>query len=159
MQWYNLAYKQSRIFQLTHSAGHSIGSHSLGSTYSVLECRYGTSSKSGQYEHFFRFERGRWLWDEETQLRQRYRTFNIEGLKNVAAASVGAKTCVSITKLAEGGFNKVFRLQMNDGQSVIGRIPNPIVGPAARIVSSEVATMAFVCSWSSRYRLYSADVR
>lgn len=33
-----------------------------------------------------------------------------------------------MAKLAEGGYNKVFRLVMDDGKSVLARIPNPHVG-------------------------------
>jgi hypothetical protein len=49
-----------------------------------------------------------------------------------------------MVKLAEGGYNKVFRLSMNDGKIVIARIPNPNAGPAFFTTASEVATMEFV---------------
>jgi hypothetical protein len=49
-----------------------------------------------------------------------------------------------MTKLAEGGYNKVFRLDMNDGKSVLARIPNPNAGPSFYTTASEVATMEFV---------------
>ncbi|GAB7355411.1 hypothetical protein MBLNU459_g5928t1 [Dothideomycetes sp. NU459] len=116
---------------------------------------------SAKYEEFFRYTSGRWLWDEEEQLRDRYKRFNVEGLKSVAAASVGAKACVSITKLAEGGSNKVFRLVMDDSSVVIARIPTPNAGPPFKTTASEVATMDFartileipvpkVFSWSAQ---------
>ncbi|KAJ5551863.1 hypothetical protein N7461_006561 [Penicillium sp. DV-2018c] len=73
-----------------------------------------------EHEHFFRYTSGRWLWDEEQQLRD---------------------SCISITKLGEGGYNKVFRLIMNDGKTVLARIPNPNAGPAFYSTASEVATM------------------
>ncbi|PYI15295.1 hypothetical protein BO99DRAFT_436532 [Aspergillus violaceofuscus CBS 115571] len=44
-------------------------------------------------------------------------------------------------KLAEGGYNKVFRFIMNDGKTVLARIPNPNAGPAFYTTASEVATM------------------
>lgn len=47
-------------------------------------------------------------------------------------------------KLAEGGYNKVFRLVMDDGMAVIARIPNPNAGPRFYTTASEVATMEFV---------------
>lgn len=49
-----------------------------------------------------------------------------------------------MTKLAEGGFNKVFRLVMDNGSVAIARIPNPNAGPAFKTTASEVATMDFV---------------
>lgn len=103
-----------------------------------------TVSKSQQYEQFFRYTNGRWLWDEEDRLRERYTKFNVEELKRVAAESIGAKTCASMVKLAEGGYNKVFRLVMDNGSVAIARIPCPNSGPAFKTTASEVATMDFV---------------
>lgn len=96
------------------------------------------------YEDFFRYSSGRWLWDEEAQLRKRYKRFNVHELKRIAASSIGAQACMSMTKLAEGGFNKVFRLVMDDNSIVIARIPNPNAGPPFKTTASEVATMDFV---------------
>lgn len=56
------------------------------------------------HEDFFRYTSGRWLWNEEEQLQERYKRFDVEELNKVAAASIGAQVCVSISKLAEGGF-------------------------------------------------------
>jgi hypothetical protein len=103
-----------------------------------------SANSASPYEHFFHYTSGRWLWDEESQLRERYLVFNVQELQRVAAESVGAQCCVSITKLAEGGYNKVFRLVMDNGSVAIARIPNPNAGPAQRTTASEVATMDFV---------------
>jgi hypothetical protein len=97
-------------------------------------------------EDYYRYTSGRWLWNEDSQLRERYNRFNVSELKKVAAKTIGAKTCMSMIKLAEGGFNKVFRLVMDDGTVVIARIPNPNAGPPFKTTASEVATMDFV-SW------------
>ncbi|OAL34317.1 adenosinetriphosphatase [Fonsecaea nubica] len=94
-------------------------------------------------ESFYRYSGGRWLWDEEKQLQARYRQFNVPELQRLAAKSVGAQACVSMVKLAEGGFNRVFRLVMDDESVVIARIPYPIAGLAFRSTASEVATMDF----------------
>jgi hypothetical protein len=69
-----------------------------------------------EHEDFFRHTSGRWLWDEQQQLRDRYHVFNVAELQRVAAKSVGSKSCASMTKLAEGQYNKDFRLVMNDGK-------------------------------------------
>lgn len=98
------------------------------------------------YEHFFRYTSGRWLWDEEQQLRDRYKAFNVAELQIVAAQAIGSGNCVSMMKLAEGGYNKVFRLLMDDGKQVLARIPNPNAGPPFYTTASEVATMQFVSS-------------
>ncbi len=96
------------------------------------------------HEHLFRYTSGRWLWNEEEQLSARFRRFNVEQLKQTAARSVGAKSCTSIEKIGQGGYNKVFRLTTDDGRAVIARIPNPNAGPAFLTTASEVATMDFV---------------
>jgi len=107
--------------------------------------RYQMSTRSdSQYEEFFRYTSGRWIWDEEQQLRDRFRRFDVPELQRVAAASVGASKCISMTKMAEGSFNKVFRLLMDNGRVAIARIPNPNAGPAYYTTASEVATMDFV---------------
>jgi hypothetical protein len=97
-----------------------------------------------EHEEFFRYTSGRWLWDEQKQLRDRYNTFNVAELQRVAAKGVGSKSCASMMKLAEGQYNKVFRLVMNDGRVAIASLPNPNAGPSFYATASEVATMEFV---------------
>lgn len=111
-------------------------------------CRAGAASHS-EYGPFFRYTSGRWLWDEQQQLRDRYRVFNVVALQNLAAKATGSDGCISMTKLSEGGFNKVFRLLMNNGKTALARIPNPNAGPPFYTTASEVATMEYV-SWSCR---------
>lgn len=106
-------------------------------------CATNTASHP-EHENLFHYNSGRWLWDEEQQLCDRYKAFNVTELRNLAAKAIGADRCVSITKLAEGGFNKVFRLLMHDGKSVLARIPNPNAGPSFYTTASEVATVEFV---------------
>ncbi|PKX96841.1 uncharacterized protein P174DRAFT_428356 [Aspergillus novofumigatus IBT 16806] len=92
----------------------------------------------------FRTTRKRiWLWNEDIQLRNRSKQFNVSELKATATRSVGAKACVSMSKTAEGGFNKVSRLVLDDNSTVIARIPYPNVGRSCTTTASEVATMEF----------------
>ncbi|KAH9879800.1 hypothetical protein J1614_001824 [Plenodomus biglobosus] len=118
-------------------------------------------SSNAEHEEFYRYISGRWLWDEDVQLRDRYRKFNVEALKLIAMKSVGADACQSIVKLAEGGFNKFFRLMMSNDAVVIARTPNPNAGTPFMTTASEVATMEFaqdvldipvpkVLAWSGR---------
>ncbi|KAK8217850.1 kinase-like domain-containing protein [Phyllosticta capitalensis] len=93
------------------------------------------------FEHLFRYDAGRWLWNEEKRLRERYKRFNVPELQKAAAKKVGAEKCVSISKLAEGGSNRVFRLAMDNGASVIARIPRPVSQAQSRMMASEVAAI------------------
>ena len=103
-----------------------------------------TAEPDPDFEHLFQYTSGRWLWDEEQQLRDRYKVFNVAELQSLAAKAIGSDGCISITKLGEGGYNKVFRLVMGDGRAVLARIPNPNAGPPFNTTASEVATMEFV---------------
>lgn len=103
-----------------------------------------SSNNGADNEEFFRYTSGRWLWNEQERLRERYRPFDVDRLKDIAAHVTGAQRCVTMCKLAEGGFNKVFRLTMNDGQTLIARIPNQTSDTVSYSLASEVATMDFV---------------
>ncbi|QVM09477.1 Phosphotransferase enzyme [Coccidioides posadasii str. Silveira] len=114
-----------------------------------------------KYGKFFQYTSGRWLWDEEKQLQDRFTPFNVVELQHIAAGSIGANKCVAMTKLAEGSFNKTFHLKMDNGSTAIARIPHPIAGPKYYTTASEVATMDFartvlqipvpqVHAWSAR---------
>ncbi|KAE8146569.1 kinase-like domain-containing protein [Aspergillus avenaceus] len=102
------------------------------------------SPSESLHEGFFRYTSGRWVWDEEQQLRARYTPFNVSELRKIAAKATGSDYCVSMTKLAEGNYNKVFRLVMSDGNVVLARIPNPNAGPPFYTTASEVATTELV---------------
>lgn len=103
-----------------------------------------TTSADGDYERFYQYTSGRWLWDEEARLREHYKKFNVPALKHIAAKSVGAHDCISMTKFAEQDSGKLFRLEMDNGTVVIAKIPVPVSGPAFLSTASEVATTDFV---------------
>lgn len=101
------------------------------------------SANTDSEKDAFNYTSGRWLWGEQKQLQDRHRPFNVSALQEIVAQALGSK-CNSMTKLSEGGSNKVFRLVMENGKSVIARIPNPNAGPPKYTTASEVATMEFV---------------
>ena len=101
-------------------------------------------STQAEHERLFRFERYRWLWDEEKQLRDRYRPFNVEELKRVAVQATGASKCVSLTKLNEGSYNRAIRLVMDNDAVAIARLPNPNVESPGLATASEGTTTDFV---------------
>ncbi|KAJ8111744.1 hypothetical protein OPT61_g5732 [Boeremia exigua] len=89
---------------------------------------------------------GRWLWGEEAQQRARHRAFNVPSLQKLAARIARSEKCVSMRKIGEGNFNKVFRLQMDNGAVLMARIPHPNAGSPEFTTASEVATMDFAKS-------------
>src|SRR5271167_4260440 len=74
-------------------------------------------------------------------MNDKYVPFNVFNLQKIAGDSVGRQQCVSIQKLAEGGFNRVFLLTMDDGFQVVAKIPYRNTVPPRYLTASEVATM------------------
>ena len=90
------------------------------------------------------FSRGRFVVDEKHQMEQRYIKFNMNELVRIATRSIGARGCLSVQKCPDGMYNKCFLLEMDDGQEVIAKVPNPNAGMSHLTTASEVATMDFV---------------
>ncbi|KAG5971668.1 hypothetical protein E4U56_006648, partial [Claviceps arundinis] len=76
----------------------------------------------------FNFTRGRFVRDEEHQLAQRRREFNVGELARRAACVVQADRCLSIKKLSDGMYNRALLLSMDNGKEVVAKIPNPNAG-------------------------------
>ncbi len=126
------------------SSSHA-GSISCTSRYQ-MSVHHGT-----QYEDFYRYTGGRWLWGEEKELRDRYKVFNKPELQRITAESVDAESCSAMTKMLEGSFNKVFRLVMSNGATAIARIPYRNIWPKFYTTASEVATMEFVYRFTTNF--------
>ncbi|KFX95015.1 hypothetical protein O988_06034 [Pseudogymnoascus sp. VKM F-3808] len=108
----------------------------------------------------FSYTSGRYVYNEKKRLAERYVEFDIEAVKLIAAESVSRQRVSHMKKLAEGGFNRVFLLKMDDGFEVIAMIPYHIAVPKHFTTESEVATLDFlqlkgvpvprVYAWSSK---------
>jgi hypothetical protein len=96
----------------------------------------------------FSYTSGRYLFNEEIRLKERYVVFDVEALQQVAEAVVGDRhgKIVSIAKLAEGGFNRVFTLVLQDGFELIAKIPYSMTCPPYFATASEAATLTFLRS-------------
>ncbi|KAF2491640.1 phosphotransferase enzyme family protein [Lophium mytilinum] len=97
-------------------------------------------------EDYFNYTYGRFLWNETQSLRDRHREFNVDELKKIAAKAAGAQSCVSMKKVWETHYFKLFDLVMDDGSEVEVRVPHPIAGVETYTIASEVATMDFASS-------------
>ncbi|CAA7260738.1 unnamed protein product [Cyclocybe aegerita] len=86
---------------------------------------------------------GRWLFNEAQQQEIRRVNFNVSELIRVACAAAGAGSCLSIQKIAEGSFNKIFRLRFDNSKSLVARLPSSHMfgSGVSWAVASEVATM------------------
>ncbi|KAI0636658.1 protein kinase subdomain-containing protein PKL CAK Fmp29 [Trametes polyzona] len=96
----------------------------------------------------FEYDTGRWLVNEPLRRAERKRVFDIAGLCHLAAQSVGrnADDVLSLDKIGEGGFNRVFLVTMRDGFKMVARVPYPIATPKYLAVASEAATLSFLRS-------------
>ncbi|RMZ80747.1 hypothetical protein DV738_g2621, partial [Chaetothyriales sp. CBS 135597] len=86
----------------------------------------------------------RWLDKDSERRAERCLSFDFQALLDTAVASCpGARSVVTCEK-KEGGFNRVFSIQLDNGRNVVARIPTRAVANAGLAVSSEVATLQFV---------------
>jgi hypothetical protein len=96
--------------------------------------------------------KGRWLDKNSKRRAERHLSFDFQALLDIAIASCpGARNVVACEK-KEGGFNRVFSIQLDNGRNVVARIPTRAVKHAGLAVSSEVATLQFGesnCHWTS----------
>jgi hypothetical protein len=94
----------------------------------------------------FNFTRGRFVTNEQHELAQRHRTFNVNELAQHAARAVKADRCLSIRKYPDGMYNRVLLLSMDNGKEVVAKILNSNSSQPHFTTASEVATMKFVSS-------------
>jgi len=87
-------------------------------------------------------------YNEPLRLAERRLVFNVEELKKAAASSINRHEgdIKGFSKLAEGGFNRVFEITMNDNTQVLARLPYPSTYPKRYAVASEVATLDLIRS-------------
>ncbi|RAH46310.1 aminoglycoside phosphotransferase family protein [Aspergillus brunneoviolaceus CBS 621.78] len=83
-------------------------------------------------------------FNEEIRRAERRARFDVDALARVACHSVGRclDGVVSITKVAEGGFNRVLQITFDDGYAVLARLPYKTTVPKHHAVASEAATLA-----------------
>jgi hypothetical protein len=89
-------------------------------------------------------------FNESRRREERQLSFNIDALTATICSSLRrpVSDLISFTKLAEGGFNRVFEATFQDGYAVLARIPFHIAVPTRYAVASEAATLAFLRSRS-----------
>ena len=70
----------------------------------------------------------------------------MDALARAACNSVGRRLngVASITKLSEGGFNRILQITFNDGYAVLARLPYKTTIPKHYAVASEAATLALL---------------
>ena len=100
------------------------------------------------YQDLFSYTSGRFLFNEELRLRERYVKFDTDGLLREVERHLGPShgRAAHIAKMAEGGFNRVFRVMMDDGFEVVAKIPYPVAGPKYYATASEAASLRFLYS-------------
>ncbi|KAJ5558313.1 kinase-like protein, partial [Penicillium sp. DV-2018c] len=99
-------------------------------------------------QKLYSYTSGRFLFNEDLHLRERFVEFNATALLQETEKILGPAhgRVASIVKLAEGGFNRVFLLNMDDGFEAILKIPFHIAGPKQFATASEAATLQYLHS-------------
>jgi hypothetical protein len=134
----------------THSSSNSNGMPgSSVRLYSTRKMEANIGTDLSYTAEIFNFTKGRFVTNEQHELAQRHRTFNVSELVQHAARAVQADHCLSIRKYPDGMYNRVLLLSMDNGKEVVAKIPNPNSGQPHFNTASEVATMKFVSppSW------------
>ncbi|KAL3465067.1 hypothetical protein BJX64DRAFT_76013 [Aspergillus heterothallicus] len=126
----------------------------LPSCPSGIQRQFGTITGSARQrrgpgfkdEDLFKYTSGRWIYNEQLRLTERYLEFDVPALQETVAAASGRATSdiTSFSKMSEGGFNRLFQVTFNDGREVIARIPYPSTRPEHYCVASEVATLDYL---------------
>ena len=80
------------------------------------------------------------------RLQERYVEFDVAALKEAVSKHTGRGRVVNLRKLAEGGFNRVFLLTLENDFQVIVKIPYNLSVPKKYATASEVATLTFLRS-------------
>ncbi len=85
-------------------------------------------------------------FNEKLRRTERRLEFNVAALKEAIAeaAHQPSANVVSITKLAEGGFNRILQATMTNDSIILARLPYPNTVPKTYAVASEVATLDFL---------------
>ncbi|KAI9370282.1 kinase-like domain-containing protein [Aspergillus egyptiacus] len=110
-----------------------------------LHCRTIASSANRE---LYTYTSGRFIFNESRRLHERHVEFDPGALlretENLVGNCHGHAT--RIAKLAEGGFNRVFLITMDDGLEVIAKLPYRLAGPRHYATASEAATLQFLHS-------------
>ncbi|KAJ5594732.1 kinase-like protein [Penicillium hispanicum] len=111
-------------------------------------CKRQFSMSTSTTRDLFAYTSGRFLYNEEARLRERYVQFDPDGLRREVERHIGSShgPVGEITKIGEGGFNRVLLLTMHDGFEAIVKIPYHIAGPRYFATASEAATLQFLYS-------------
>ncbi|GIZ48249.1 hypothetical protein CKM354_001131700 [Cercospora kikuchii] len=92
----------------------------------------------------FVYTQGHWLDRDQAQRAARVLKFDFDGLLDTAIkCSPGASRVLQCEK-KEGGFNRVFMIQLDNDATVVARLPTRLAGPPGLTVSSEVATLRYI---------------
>ncbi|CAK1366672.1 hypothetical protein CB0940_10065 [Cercospora beticola] len=92
----------------------------------------------------FIYTQGHWLDRDQAQRAARVLKFDFDALLDTAIkCSPGASRVVQCEK-KEGGFNRVFMIQLDNDATVVARLPTHLAGPPSLTVSSEIATLRYI---------------
>ncbi|KAM5441941.1 hypothetical protein MferCBS31731_003204 [Microsporum ferrugineum] len=105
-------------------------------------------SSQSNNRRLFEYTSGRFLFNEDLRLSERRVQFDRDALAAAICHTISrpASDLTSITKLAEGGFNRVIQATFNDGYAVLARIPYHSLVPKHHAVASEAATLGLLHS-------------
>ncbi|KAL9622631.1 MAG: hypothetical protein Q9160_002941 [Pyrenula sp. 1 TL-2023] len=127
-----------------------------------------TGEPSNPFAKLFEYTSGRFLYNDQVRLAERHVQFNVRALKQRVEKWIDHGRVSTLHVLAEGGFNRIFRLTMEDGYKLIVKILYESTVPAHYTATNEVATATFLRSkdfavpkvddWSSKASKHNVGV-
>ncbi|KAK3349526.1 kinase-like domain-containing protein [Lasiosphaeria hispida] len=97
----------------------------------------------------YAYTSGRWLRNHAAETAARQLRFDFDGLcRRAVACRPGASKVVRWEKY-EGSYNRAFVLHLDDGSTLVARVPFSAAGPPRLVTNSEVATMAYLRKMTS----------
>ncbi|KAJ0422250.1 kinase-like domain-containing protein [Aspergillus carlsbadensis] len=116
--------------------------------HTVSTRRSFSTSPGTTTQDLFSYTSGRFLYNEKTRLRERYVKFDPGALLSEVEKHLGPShgRAAHVAKLAEGGYNRVFSVAMEDGFEAVVKIPYLFTGPKHYATASEAATLTYLHS-------------
>ena len=91
----------------------------------------------------YNYTKGRWLRNDAIERKARFIQFDFDALcRKIVALCPGAHSVTSCEKI-EGGSNRVFIFQTDDGNRLVAKLPFSVAGPPRYTTGSEVATVEY----------------
>ncbi|KAF2668235.1 hypothetical protein BT63DRAFT_271673 [Microthyrium microscopicum] len=90
------------------------------------------------------FTAAHWMVDDAKERKRRFVNLDFENLKRTVISLSEKATAIVKWESLDRGFNRVFKFELDNEETLYAKFPTSVVGPRQYIVNSEVATMKYL---------------